>query len=160
MAEFLGWSMNHEVPESDAADDMSVLLHEKKIKEGFRTWCKMQDAITRAYFSFRDSFSGPVACIFDPKHLLSGANVTEYDLIHIVENYSFNVLGRDVYEATTNERPPDDAICVLLNELRDQKHSVSDWSGTRHNCSMSPGIWPTSNDASLLDNLSPCWGSD
>ena len=74
MAEFLGWSLNQHVEEADVAGSEAELLRNKMWLQAFRTWCEMQAALIQSHFRFRDSFSGPVAAVFDPDHLLSSAD--------------------------------------------------------------------------------------
>ncbi|MBX7237244.1 MAG: type I-D CRISPR-associated helicase Cas3' [Caldilineales bacterium] len=50
-------------------------------------WMEAHYALDEALFSFRDSFQGPVAAVYDPTHLLSDADVTEYDALHVAANF-------------------------------------------------------------------------
>jgi CRISPR-associated endonuclease/helicase Cas3 len=129
MAEFLGWSVNQTAQEGDVAGHETVLLSNNQIVGGFRTWCEMQAALIRSHFHFRDSFGGPVGTVFDPAHLLSSADLTEYDLIHIVENYEFEHWEPAIFAAKTGMQPADDALCVRLRSHRQVRQRVSlQWS--------------------------------
>jgi CRISPR-associated endonuclease/helicase Cas3 len=125
MAEFLGWSLNQHVDEADVAGDEEALLQNHNVAAGFRTWCEMQSALIRSHFRFRDSFSGPVAAVFDPDHLLSSSDLTEYDLIHVVENYEFEHWESAVFAGKAGRQPPDDAICVRLRRHREKRQRVN-----------------------------------
>jgi len=129
MAEFLGWSASQNVQEKDVADNEAALWQQKKLLEGFRIWCEMQAALIGSHFQFRDSFSGPTASIYDPDHLLSSADVTEYDLIHIVENYNYEHWEPVTFAAKTGVQPEADAICVRLQSRRQERQRMTlQWS--------------------------------
>ncbi len=124
MAKFLGWSMGQTALEDEVRENIPGLLANKQLQIAFRWWCEMQCAIIRAHFSFRDSFSGPIASVFDPAHLLSGATATEYDLIHIVENFHFESIADDLFFAKTGQHPVQDSLCVWLKAHRQQRQRV------------------------------------
>ncbi|MCB9140436.1 MAG: type I-D CRISPR-associated helicase Cas3' [Caldilineaceae bacterium] len=46
-----------------------------------------QVTVTRSLFSFRDSFQGPTAVIYDAEGRFSSRTVNQYDLFHLVRNY-------------------------------------------------------------------------
>ena len=125
MAEFLGWSMNQSVTVKDVQGSFRKLVDEKALRDGFRHWCEMRHALIRAHFSFRDSFSGPAAWVYDPVHLLSSADVTQYDLIHIVENYEYEQLDIQTFANKSGEQPPADALCVYLRRHRKGRQRVT-----------------------------------
>lgn len=125
MAEFLGWSMSQPVAFEDIESNFNLLLQQNAVRESFRCWCEMRHALIRAHFSFRDSFSGPVAWVYDPQQLLSSAAVTQYDLIHIVENYDFEMLDTPTFAIKSGEQPPADALCVYLHRHRQQRQRVT-----------------------------------
>lgn len=124
MAEFLGWSLNQDIPAAEIAGHEASLLREQQVAAGFRTWCEMQAALIQSHFQFRDSFSGPAAAVYDPEHLLSSANVTEYDLLHIVENYEFEPWTPEVFAAKAGEPPAPDALGVWLRSRRQERQRV------------------------------------
>ncbi len=125
MAEFLGWSMQQSISAEDVRENFSQLVDQKELRKSFRLWCEMQHAITRAHFSFRDNFNGPVAWVYDPHQLLSSAIVSEYDLIHIVENYVYESLTVEAFTQRTDEQPPSDALCIYLHGHREQRQRVT-----------------------------------
>lgn len=125
MAEFLGWSMSQPIAVEDVQGNFNELLQQKALRESFRCWCEMRHALIRAHFSFRDSFSGPVAWVYDPQQLLSSAAVTRYDLIHIVENYDFEMIDTPTFAMKSGEQAPSDGICVYLHRHRQQRQRVT-----------------------------------
>lgn len=125
MAEFLGWATAQTVTAEEAEDNLPELLSGRDLREGFRIYCEIQRSLHRAQFSFRDSFSGPVAWVYDTDRLLSGANVTQYDLIHIVENYDYRPLTPAFFRQKTDEAIANDAICVEIQRLRQPRQRVS-----------------------------------
>jgi CRISPR-associated endonuclease/helicase Cas3 len=125
MAEFLGWCTQPSITSDDVQENFTHLIAQKELRNSFRLWCEMQHALTRAHFSFRDNFSGPVAWAYDPHQLLASATVSQYDLIHIVENYVYESLPVETFAQRTGEQPPADALCVYLHSHRSQRQRVT-----------------------------------
>lgn len=69
---------------------LAHLLAEEAQKQDLRDFVESQLAVTEALFSFRDSFQGPTAVIYDPRHLLSSQTVNTYDLFHLLRNYKLS----------------------------------------------------------------------
>lgn len=64
-------------------------------RNAFIAWAvkaQMEHAVQEASFSFRESFEEPLARIYDPHHLVSSANATDYSLFHVVQNCELEVL--------------------------------------------------------------------
>jgi len=55
--------------------------------DALRAFIQSQNRVTKSMFSFRDSFQGPSAVVYDPERLLSSQAINIYDIIHIVCNY-------------------------------------------------------------------------
>lgn len=127
MAEFLGMVYQEDVSEDDASEALPQLEQQAlvEMRKGFRLYCEMKQAIQRARFNFRDSFSGPVATIYDPQRLLSSSITTEYDLIHIVQNYEFRLLDADLFQRQSGGTAEKDAICVEINRIRQKRQSIT-----------------------------------
>lgn len=79
------------VATSDLALTIPEFLAEPERKRLFEEYVAGEYYLARSRFSFRDSFQGPRAVIHDPQHLLSSAEVTIYDLLHVVANYTFEL---------------------------------------------------------------------
>lgn len=116
LQEFTGWLMGERYHLS--ASQVQQYLSDSRITSGFRTYCEMQQALLQAQFSFRDSFSGPTAWVYDPYHLLSDTDVTQYDLIHILENYEVDFIEPGEWKSVTNEPSLTAAIRVYLRRQR------------------------------------------
>jgi CRISPR-associated endonuclease/helicase Cas3 len=116
--EFTEWLMGERYHLS--ASQVQQYLSDSRISSGFRTYCEMRQALLQAQFSFRDSFSGPTAWVYDPYHLLSDTDVTQYDLIHILENYEVDFIDLREWKSVTNEPAPTAAIRVHLRRQRVQ----------------------------------------
>jgi len=77
---------------------LNDILAEEAQRRDLRAFVQSQVAITRALFSFRDSFQGPRAVVYDPAHYLSSQTVNAYDLFHLVCNYELSPpLTRDQF---------------------------------------------------------------
>jgi CRISPR-associated endonuclease/helicase Cas3 len=127
MAEYFGWAIQESVSEEDAGE-LFPQLEERTmvdIRSGFRLYCEMKQALHRAQFNFRDSFSGPVAAILDPNRLLSGALTTEYDLIHVVQNYHYTPLPPELFQSQSGERLEADTICLRIDDLRQPRQKIT-----------------------------------
>lgn len=127
MAEYLGLLYQESVSAEDAGEALPQLEQTEltDMRNGFRLYCEMKQALQRAQFNFRDSFNGPVATVYDPSRHLSGAATTEYDLIHIVQNYRYQPITSDFYQSKIGEWPAKDAICVQINGLRQPRQKIT-----------------------------------
>ena len=89
MADWLAW----QDPQTGRYDPASLqphlkhLLEDRPQQQALRTFVQSQVEITRALFSFRDSFQGPTAVLYDPQHFLSSQTVNRYDMFHLLRNY-------------------------------------------------------------------------
>lgn len=89
MADWLAWLE----PEQGQIEPHFLQPHLKNLladdaqQNGLRDFVSSQVEITRALFSFRDSFQGPTAVIFDPQRNFSSQIVNQYDIFHLLRNY-------------------------------------------------------------------------
>lgn len=127
MAEYLGLIYQESVSEEDAGEALPQLDQKELVdmRSGFRLYCEMKQALHRAQFNFRDSFSGPVATVYDPDRLLSSAITTDYDLIHIVQNYHYRPLPCELFQTKAGEQPAKDAICIQIDRLRQPRQTIA-----------------------------------
>lgn len=90
----------------------------------FMQWLGKQrenHAVTRARFSFRESFDPPAAVICDRQHDLSSNDILRYDALHVVQNYEaewFDQLADwratlPAVLASFRPEPEDRLFCVL-----------------------------------------------
>jgi CRISPR-associated endonuclease/helicase Cas3 len=56
-------------------------------RDGVHNFVQSQVAVTKALFSFRDAFQGPIVIVYDPAHIFSTQSVNSYDLFHFIRNY-------------------------------------------------------------------------
>lgn len=124
IADFQTWLTGECYDEATLKRQMDQLLSNRSFAQGFRLYCEMEQARVRAQFTFRDSFSGPMAWVYDQSRLLSGAEVTQYDVIHLVENYDLEVMDRDAFRRVTEAQPPVDALCLRLRRHRPQRQRI------------------------------------
>lgn len=71
----------------DLLPHLDSFLDGAEQQRGLRAFVQSQVAITRALFSFRDSFQGPTTVFYDPHHQISSQTVNAYDLFHLVSYY-------------------------------------------------------------------------
>lgn len=132
VADFLGW-LEGERPDPQAIKPhLDEFLEQPAFNESLRAFCQMHQALRKAQFSFRDSFSGPTALVYDRGKQLSGAEVTEYDLIHIAENYDFRFLEREEFERVTGKVEPKRDFYVQIHKQREQRQRINlRWAPTK-----------------------------
>lgn len=89
VADWLVWldPMHGRIDARDLQPHLRELLMDDAQKKGLQAFVDSQVAITRALFSFRDSFQGPTAVVYDPAHIFSSQTVNDYDLFHLIRNY-------------------------------------------------------------------------
>jgi CRISPR-associated endonuclease/helicase Cas3 len=124
IADFQEWLTTERPSEKPIEQQLNRYLEHPTFLNGFRRYCEMEHERVRAQFSFRDSFRGPTASIFDPDHLLSGSDVTEYDVIHLVSNYHFSVLERNEFSQIAGQTPPEENLCVRLHTHRKERNPI------------------------------------
>lgn len=93
VADWLAWLDQNQV-RPDPTSIMSYLgqiLGQKAQQNALQAFVRSQVATTRALFSFRDSFQGPTAVIYDPRYLFSSQTVNRYDFFHLIRNYRLSL---------------------------------------------------------------------
>ncbi len=124
-ADFLEWLEGARPDAIEIKPHLPELLKDDSFKQSLQHYCKAEQALMQAQFSFRDSFSGPEGWIYDPAHLLSSADVTRYDLTHVIQNYDYRFLEREAMKRISDEPLPEKALCVQLRSHRQQRLRVS-----------------------------------
>jgi len=79
-------------PALDSANDANALIQRLRSNKNARTrlllqWAESQYHEIKALFNFREAFQSPMACVYDPGHLLADSNVTLYDALHVATNF-------------------------------------------------------------------------
>lgn len=92
VADWFKFRQEADIGEPSATDILPYLDHESILahpeqKAALRQFVASQVHLTQSLFNFRDSFQGPTAVIYDPKHLLSSETINQHDLFHILESY-------------------------------------------------------------------------
>lgn len=83
---------------------LSSLLAGRREQQALRAFVQSQVEITRSLFSFRDSFQGPTAVLYDPARNFSSQAVNSYDLFHLLRNYELSTpLSRDQFVQMAGE---------------------------------------------------------
>jgi CRISPR-associated endonuclease/helicase Cas3 len=98
------------------------LLADKPQQQGLRDFVESQLEVTNALFSFRDSFQGPTAVVYDRRRLLSSQMINAYDLFHLIRNYKLSLpLSRTQFEQTYQASGLQGDFYFSLLEFRDPK---------------------------------------
>jgi CRISPR-associated endonuclease/helicase Cas3 len=98
-----------------------LLLNQPQQKKDLLAFIESQVALTKAIFNFREAWQGPVATLFDPQHLLSSETVNQYDLLHLLTNYTLHWFrDRQAFEHEAGPTEPAE-IYVELADFRRPK---------------------------------------
>jgi CRISPR-associated endonuclease/helicase Cas3 len=129
---------------SDLLPHIQALLAGEEQRHALRAFVQSQVAITRALFSFRDSFQGPAAVLYDPHHLLSSQTINAYDLFHLVCNYRLSPpltrrqfelqfgeteLRGDFYVRLIEPREPRLTLELVYDSTDDREEFEQEWCG-------------------------------
>ncbi len=127
VADWLEW-LDPEMGRYDPSDLqplLSQLLDDDAQRQALREFVESQAIVTRALFAFRDSFQGPTAVVYDPRHLLSSQMVNTYDLFHLVSYYRLTLLtGRSQFLRECTETDLRGDFYVRLWDRREPKLSL------------------------------------
>lgn len=101
---------------------LAYLLADEPQRQGLRDFVESQLEVTQALFSFRDSFQGPTAVVYDPHHLLSSQTINAYDLFHLIRNYKLSLpLSKTQFEQSCQATDLTGDFYFRLLEFRDPK---------------------------------------
>ncbi len=68
-----------------------LLLQQPQQQRNMLTFIASQVAVTDALFNFREAWQGPQAAVYDAQHLLSSETINQYDVLHLVANYTLHL---------------------------------------------------------------------
>lgn len=128
IADWIAWQepergrLNDTVAEKQA----DAFWAKRNLREQLIAFVKGQVALTKALFSFRDSFQGPTVVVYDPKCLLSGETVNTYDLFHVLSNYHHSPpMARHEFLALCGLDAPEGNFYMELRGHREDKLVVA-----------------------------------
>lgn len=128
IADWVTWCNNGIVtlkPGDITQGHFDVILGDAEQEQDLRDFVQSQYAITKALFSFRDSFQGPTAVIYDPQHLLSSQPINTYDIFHIIRNYEFSLFNSArQFEQKFGKTGLTGDFYVEIKRFRDEKLSL------------------------------------
>ena len=128
VADWIRWREDVIYKPSDILPALGSLLENEKERQRLRQFVRSQVHLTESLFSFRDSFQGPSAVVYDPKHLLSSQTINRYDLMHILSN--FNVRWLDDWQTFAREYGQTDLrgeFYGVLDNWREPRLSMELW---------------------------------
>ena len=98
------------------------LLADEEQRQGLTAFVQGQVALMDAHFNFRDSFSGPVAAVYDPQHLLSSQNINTYDLFHLFTHFDLTPLTpRQWLDVAHVHNTPKTNFFYRIHQWREEK---------------------------------------
>ena len=101
------------------------LMKSAKMKDSVTQFVKQEYNIKKSLFSFRDSFNGPQAAIYDPKNIFVADKVSSYGLLHIVRNYNYSLYdSKEKFKQDTGSNR-EAAFYVKLHKFREEKLNLS-----------------------------------
>lgn len=92
LSDMIYWRTRTKYGPADLEPQLSEFLESDELVTQLRDFVRGQVALVDALFSFRDSFQGPVAVVYDRQRLLSSEQINAYNLIHLVSNYEIDWL--------------------------------------------------------------------
>jgi hypothetical protein len=128
IADWLAWQepQKGRLDDSVAEKNADAFWAKRHLREQLIAFVEGQVALTKALFSFRDSFQGPIVVVYDPKHLLSGETVNTYDLFHVLSNYETSpLLTRHGFRALCGQDVPEGDFYMTLDKHREDKLVVA-----------------------------------
>jgi len=121
-ADWIKWLNDEEYKPADFVPHLPQLLAAEEQQEQLREFVESQVALTEALFSFRDSFQGAVAVVYDSDHLLSSQTINSYGVMHLVSNYQVSWLtGRREFIRTFGETDAHGNLYGVLRAWRDPR---------------------------------------
>jgi CRISPR-associated endonuclease/helicase Cas3 len=123
-ADWIKWLNGEEYKAADLLPHLRTSLEYEEQQQALREFVAGQVALTDALFSFRDSFQGPTAVVYDPQHLLSSQTVNAYSVMHLVSNYQVRWLsGRREFVRTFDETEAQGDLYGVLQAWREPRLS-------------------------------------
>lgn len=134
VANWIKWREDVEYNPSDLEPHLPSLLEHEGEKQRLRDFVAGQVHLTESLFSFRNSFQGPTAVVYDKRHLLSSETVNYYGLTHLVSNYCIRWLeGRREFVRTFRETEMKGDLYGVIEDWREPRLNLelsyeSPWS--------------------------------
>ncbi|HEY89359.1 MAG TPA: type I-D CRISPR-associated helicase Cas3' [Thermoflexia bacterium] len=121
-ADWIQWLNAEEYKPADFVSLLPQLLAAAEQQEQLREFVESQVALTEALFSFRDSFQGALAVVYDRDHLLSSQTINSYGVMHLVSNYQVRWLtDRREFIRTFGETDVQGNLYGVLQAWRDPR---------------------------------------
>ena len=125
MADWIRWREDVEYEPADLKPHLASLLEHEEEKRRLRDFVAGQVRLTESLFSFRDSFQGPTAVVYDQRHLLSSESINCYGLMHLVSNYRIRWLeGRREFVRTFEETELKGDLYGVIESWREPRLSL------------------------------------
>lgn len=122
VADWIKWREGVEYEASDLEPQIEYLLERAGERQRLRDFVASQVHLTESLFSFRDSFQGPTAVVYDKQHLLSSETINSYGLMHLVSNYRIRWLdGRWEFVRAFGEVKPKGDLYGVIEGWRDPR---------------------------------------
>ncbi len=125
LADMIYWRTRTRYQPSDLEPRLSEFLQSKDLTTELRNFVEGQIALVDALFSFRDSFQGPVAVVYDRGRLLSSERINAYNLLHLVSNYEIDWLkGRAEFCRNFGQIEQEGDLYGILRDWREPRLRV------------------------------------
>lgn len=119
--DFSYWFDNRTYPDDVIQEYAENSGFQKSVME----FIKQEYAIKKSLFNFRDSFNGPQAVVYDPKGILASDEVTNYDLLHVIRNYKYDLYSsRQQFKEVTGSNFKGD-FYLQIRKFRSEKIRLS-----------------------------------
>ncbi len=121
--EYVDWLRPAMESPNDTSKMIQLLLRDKNARTKLLLpWVESQYYRTEALFSFRDAYQSPVACVYDPGHLLAESDVTLYDALHVATNFEADYFADDkAFTQATGQPAEKAAVYCHVRVHRDKR---------------------------------------
>lgn len=125
VADWIKWREGVEYEPADLQAHLEHLLEHESEQRRLRDFVAGQVHLTESLFSFRDSFQGPMAVVYDKEHLLSSETVNSYSLMHVVSYYQVRWLdGWGEFARAFGKPAQEGALYGVIEGWREPRLSV------------------------------------
>ncbi len=127
LADLIGEYVDWVRPAMDNPNDVDrlfqLLQHNKNARiKLLLPWAESQYYQTQSLFNFRDAYQPPLACVYDPQHLLAESDVTLYDALHVAANFEADYFADGKAFTQATGQPAKEAVVYCrLRAHRDKR---------------------------------------
>ena len=101
-----------------------MLLKRDDLQQEVLDFVQARVELTQALFNFRDAFQAPTAQVYDPQHLLSEQDLTEYDVFHLISHFHCERYDKTDFENLTQRPATKAKFYITLHDFQPSRRVV------------------------------------